>query len=257
MDQSNKVVYDGFNFGDNGLVLNVIDHLTPAQRENQFEDLANTDGMVLVQSQLGSKPVTIEGYYIGSSAADAQAMYDVLMQAINRQERPLIVPHAGGTRQYIATPQNPIIQEPDGLNRLTFSFPFVVPEGSAPDKTTQVLVDQVVSSASATIPLLVMGSTLARPMITLTFTSVTGGTGTTVSLRNARDFVGLTFSRTFVTGDVITIDSANFQIYINGVLTEPVGRMPTWPAGTGSLFYSDTFTARTVTITGTYVPRYL
>lgn len=257
MSASQEVVYDGFNFADNGIVLTNIDHLRLAERENQLESRANRSGAVLVQSRLSTKPIYLEGYYIGSSVSDAQNMYDTLAQALNRQERPLVVPHAGGTRRYTATPQNLVISQPDGLNRLTFSFEFVVPEGSSAEQSATTLVDTSVTTASSTIPLSVSGSVTARPTITLTFTSVTGGTGKTVTIRNARDFIGLTFDRDFVSGDVITIDSDEFQIYINGVLTEPSGRMPTWEAGSGSLYYSDTFTSRQVEINATYIKKNL
>lgn len=257
MNPANDVVYDGFSFEDNNIILTNIDHLRIAERNNQVETRANRSGGVLVQSQLGVKRIIIEGYYTGSSASDAQTMYDTLAAALNRQSRPLTVPHAGSTREYTATPENVILQQPDGLNRLTFSFEFVVPDGSSQDTTETTLIDETITTTSSTISLSVEGSVTARPYITLTFTSVTGGTGKTVTIRNARDFVGLTFDRDFVTGDVITIDSENFQIYINGVLTAPDGRLPKWEAGNGSLYYSDTFTNRSVAITATYKQRNL
>lgn len=244
--------YDGFNFADNGIVISNLDHLRLPKRDNQIELRANRSGGVLVQSKLGVKEILIEGYYTGASIEDAQEMYDTLAAALNRQERPLIVPHAGGTRYYTATPENLVITQPNGLNRIIFSFEFVVPEGSAIEQTTTELIDTTVTTASSSIPLTVEGSVTARPLINIEFTSVTGGTGKSVVIRNARDFIGLTFERDFVTGDSISIDSENFQIYINGVLTEPNGRMPTWSAGAGALYYSDTFTDREVDITATY-----
>lgn len=256
MDTS-LLTYDGFNFVSNGCVITNIDHLRLAPRNNQLETLANRDGAVLVQSHLGTKPILIEGYYDGPTAASAQVMYDTLAQALNRQERPLIIPHANSVRRYTATPENVILSEPKGLNRLTFSFEFVVPRGSAVEQVATELFDSTILTASSTIQMAIEGSVVARPLITLTFTSVTGGTGKTVSVRNARDYVGLTFTRDFVTGDVISIDSENFQIYVNGVITEPDGRMPTWAPGMGALFYSDTFTNRQVQITASYKIRNL
>lgn len=254
---TNNVSYDGFNFADYDIVCTVINHLTIAPRTNQIITRANRNGGKLVQSNLGVKPIEISGYYIGSSPEDAQSMYDTLASILNRQERPLVVPHAGGTRQYTATPENIIIENPDGLNRLTFSFEFVVPDGHSIEQTTTTLVDETVTTASSTIPLTIDGSVTARPFITLTFDSVTGGTAKTVTLRNAKDFVGLTFSRDFVTGDVITVDAENFQIYVNDTAIEPDGRIPTWAPGTGALYYSDTFTNRSVDVLATYIEKNL
>lgn len=248
----NDVVYDGFSFIANGLVLTNINHLTLPTRSNQIAARANRAGGVLVQSNLGIKPIYLEGYYIGSSPVDTQQMYDVLAAVLNRQERPLVLPHAGLKRQYIATPQNAIIQEPDGLNKLTFSFEFVVPKGSSEDVLETTLIDTNTTQQSTTIPLNVTGSVEARPLIVLTYGTITGGTGKTVSIRNAKDYIGLTIERDWATDDTIIIDSSNFQIYINDVLTAPTGRLPKWPPGTGALYYTDTLTTRSVDILATY-----
>lgn len=249
----NDVVYDGFSFVDNGCVLENIDHLTIAQRRNQIERLANRHGGVLVQSLRGTKPILIEGYYIGSSAADAQQMYDTLAQALNRQERPLEVPHAGGTRTFIATPENLVLKQPDGLNRLTFSFEFVVPEGSSTtDIKTTLVSSTTITTSTATIPISVLGSVKARPTFTLTINSVSGGTGGTISIRNARDFIGLDITGDWTAGTTVTVDSDNLQIFVNGVLTEPSGRFPTYEPGSGSVYYSDTFSSRSITMSATY-----
>lgn len=249
------VIFDSFSFQANGLVLTNIDHLRPPDRNNQIEPLANRAGGVLVQSLSGTKSIVLEGYYTGPTNADAQIMYDTLMQVLNRQERPLQVPHAGGVRVYTATPENIVMSQPGGLNRLTFSLEFVVASGSSAELSKSILADTTILTATATVPIVVQGSVAARPKIELTFTSVTGGTAKTVSIRNSKDYTGLTFSRDFVTGDTIVIDSERFQVYVNGVLVEPPGRLPSWAAGSGGIIYSDTFTGRTVNLFANYTPR--
>lgn len=251
------VIYDGFSFLDNGCVITNDDHMRHASYDNQIERRANRPGGVLVESSYGTKPITIEGYYDGDDIVDAQNMYDTLSQAVNRQERLLVVPHAGGTRSFTATPENVVIKEPNGLNRLEFSIEFVVPEGSSTsDADTTLIASTVITTATSTIPISVLGSVVARPKFTLTFTSVSGGTAGTVSLRNARDFIGVSITHDWVTGDILTVDSDNFEIFINGVKTEPTGRFPTFQNGTGSVYYSDTFTTRSVTLSATYKARY-
>jgi hypothetical protein len=244
--------YDGFVFSDVGIVVTDINYMTVAPRRNQIETRANRNGGVLVQSRLATKPIYIEGYYTGPSINDAQKMYDMLVQVLNRQERTLIIPHNGGVRRFVATPENISISQPDGLNRILFSIEFVVAEGASFSIEETTLIDTTITTPSATLPLTVEGSALARPVITITINSITGGTAKTLVVRNARDFVGLTFERDFEANDYIVIDSENFQIYVNGVLTEPSGRMPTWQGGAGQLYYSDTFTTRSVNLTATY-----
>jgi len=259
MDEDD-VIYDGFSFKNNGIVLTNINHMTVAKRDNQVERRANRDGAILVQSQLGTKPIYLEGYFTGEGQTgkqDAENMYDTLTQALNRQERPLIVPHAGASRKFIATPENIAISQPNGLNRIGFSLEFVVPEGNSIDDLPSALVSQVVTTATSTIPLSVLGSVRARPLISINFTSISGGSPGTVTIRNARDYIGVEVTRNFVTGDTLIIDSDNFQIFHNGVKVEPVGRIPTWEAGSGSLYYSDTFSSRSAQVTATYYPKNL
>jgi len=254
MTPMNDVVFDGFSFIDNNLVITEIDYMTVAPRMNQLETRANRDGADLVQSLLGVKPITIAGYYAPNTILEAQNMYDILVKALNRQQRPLYVPHAGSTRKFIVTPENIIISEPQGLNRITFSFQFVVPEGKSISDSSVIMVSQTVTTSTATIPLTIQGSAKARPLITLQYGSVSGGTGGVVSVRNARDFIGITVTGNFVTSDTLTIDSDNFQIFKGTTLLPPVGRLPSWEAGAGSLYYSDTFASRSVTITAVYYP---
>lgn len=251
MMQSN-LSYDSFVFSDNGLIVTNIGHLTLAPRENQLDKLANTNGSVLVQSQYGHKTIQVDGYYIGATSEAAQTMYDTLAAVCNRQQRNLVIPHAGLSRTYIATPGSIVIQQPDGMNRLTFSIEFVVPSGYAKNPEFLELFSETTSLSSISLPLEVAGSVNARPAISINFASVSGGDGKTVSIRNGRDMIGMTLTRDWASGDTILIDSENFQLYINGVLSAPSGRFPSWQPGFGSAIYSDTLTARTATIIGTY-----
>lgn len=253
--QSALVNYDGFNFGANGIVLTTINHLNIAKRENQLEKIADQMGAKLVESSSGSKSISIEGHYTAPSPQEAQLMYDILATVLNRTERPLVVPHGYGTRKYIATPENILIQQPNGLNRLNFSFEFIVPSGLSEEDIDRNLLSATVTTPSAVIPLEVVGSVDARPLITLSFGNITGGAGKSVSIRNGKDFLGLTFQRDFASNDTIAIDSANYQIYVNGDLVHPTGRMPSWSPGSGTLYYADTLTSRSVDISATYRPK--
>lgn len=249
------LTYDSFNFSDYDIILTNVDYMRLPGRDNQLESLAGENGAVLVQSTLGGKTIVIEGYYIGDSIADAQAMYDTLASVFNRQDRTLIIPHANSTRKFIATPENIAITQPKGLNRIIFSVEFVVPKSYAEAEAETSLIDTTVTIPAESISFNIVGTAKTRPLINFDFTTVTGGTAKTVSIRNANDLIGLDITRDFVSGDVIIVDTANFQLYINGTLTEPNGRFPSWQAGSGALYYSDTFSTRSVDITATYKQR--
>lgn len=254
---ASDISYDGFLFSANGLVVEDENHMILPSRSNQLDKIAGRPGKKLVDSDIGEKSIPISGYYIGATIADAQNMYDTLAQVLNRVERPLIIPHGGGERRFIATIENAVMTEPDGLNKLTFSFEFVIPTGASSELVSEELFpENLISTPTTTIPLTVRGSQEARPEISIVVNSVTGGTAKSISIRNARDFVGLTIEGNFVSGDEITINSDTFQIYVNGTLTPPSGRMPKWSPGSGALYYSDTFSTRSVTINGTYIPNF-
>lgn len=245
------VVFDGFSFNGVGCVITDIDYMTTAKSNNQLANIANTDGTVLVQSRKQEKYVTLSGYYVGQDYTDAQQMYDVLTAAVNRVKRPLLIPHAGGVRQFNASISTISIQEPDGMNRLTFTFEFVVPIGAA-EETEVTMFNDTVTTPTKTFSVNILGSAKASVLITLRFTSVSGGAGKTVSILNGADMTGMTISRDWASGDTVILDTKNLQLYINGTLTAPTGRMIKMSQGYGSIIYSDTLTTRSVQVLGKY-----
>lgn len=86
-------------------------------------------------------------------------------------------------------------------------------------------------------------------------TDVTGGTGGTINLLNGSTQQGITITEDFVDGDILTVDSVEYEVLLNGVKIDFQGIFPTFPPGSQQFAYVDTFSTRNVDIVGTYKKR--
>lgn len=250
------LVYDGFDFDANGLVLTEINTGQPPERNLQLENLAERDGAAEVQSRLRVKRLVVQGYFIGSDIDDAEAMADTLNTVCNRSQRRLVTTYAGERRVFQASPDNWSITQPRGLNRITFTIEFSVNRGYGESENFETLFSETITNPVSTVGLTAKGSARVFPEITMTLNTATGGTGN-MNIRNGADQIGIGISRTWSADDQVILDCARGQLFINGTLTKPEGKIPSWNPGNGTLYYSDTFTAREVEISAVYRPRYL
>lgn len=251
------LIYDGFDFETNGLVLTEINTGQPPTRNLQLENLAERDGATEVQARLRVKTLVIEGYYIGDDIADAESMADTINNVCNRSQRRLVTEYGGNRRVYRASADNWSISQPRGLNRITFSIEFSVNRGYGEDESDSTLFDETLTSSNESVTFTADGSTTVLPVITVTIDSVSGGTDANINIRNGASQIGLSIQRDWVADDQILLDCSAGEMFINGTLTKPEGKIPSWNPGSGSLAYSDTFDTRSVDISATYRARYL
>lgn len=120
---------------------------------------------------------------------------------------------------------------------------------------TQIINLTGVTSSSASQTFTIQGSYVAEPYITVVINSVTGGTGGTINLLNGSTQQGIAITEDFVNGDILTVDSVEYEVLLNGVKIDFEGIFPTFPPGSQQFSYVDTFSTRNVDIAGTYHKR--
>ncbi len=141
---------------------------------------------------------------------------------------------------------------------MTFSILFRASDPIGRDNTATALVltnPKTTNPADESITF--GGSYLAEPYLSVVLNSGTGLTAKTMTITNTATGASISVTRTWVATDELIIDVANKQVYVNSVLVDYNGIFPTWEPGVGLLRYSDNFTTRSVTITGSYTKRYL
>lgn len=120
------------------------------------------------------------------------------------------------------------------------------PIGTSTDSA--VIATMNTTDSTSAITFTVSGSATAEPQISVTFNTVSGGTGKSVSVFNAITNQGITIDGDFQTGDVLEIDSMEMVATLNGSNKDFTGTFPTFPPGGQQLVYSDTFTSRNVDV---------
>lgn len=252
------VKYGAYDMQANGCsVTDTTVHSAP-QKTIQSEKLAETDGAIAVKSTYEAKTFTVDGQLSGSSIAALDSLQDVFKAALNIEAQNFDVDYAGGTRRYVATPQNIMISRPRGLDTCTFSVEFYCPSPVGMDTYASTLLAATgITSNTAQPAITVGGSYQAEPLIILTLTAVTGGTAKTVTIQNGTTLRGVSITRNWLPGDVLEIDCLNKLLYVNNAVVPFSGQFPRWDVGAGTISYLDDFTTRSASLTAAYTRRYL
>jgi len=136
-------------------------------------------------------------------------------------------------------------------------FLCATPYGSANEATTVAL--GAITNPTESLTIQAISVPPIRPQITIFYSSITGGTGEQVTLRNATTNVGITIQNDFASGDVLFVDSRNLIVTLNGSPVDFSGAFPTFTTTLASIFnpevfltYVDSFTDRTATGNFTY-----
>lgn len=216
-------------------------------------ELERTDNAVDVFRRYTSRNISLSGTVKTDTEADCDTAIDTLKLAL-LQAGPgqLQLEYAGGYRYWQGEAKNlQIARAAADITRAGWSCQFHVPNFYATDGNTDILLaDTEVTDESYSTQISPLGTYLSRPVITLTYNFINpavSDVGITVGNPNTNNYI--TITETIGFGNVITIDTLNDQVFVNGSLVPYSGQMPNWQPGQAAGFeYSDTATARTVVI---------
>jgi len=217
--------------------------------------LAKRDGLKTFSKEYGGRVINIEGHISSSSRQLFIQARDRLLNALRPLEKTLRVPIDGGPREYTATHQNTVFSDVGG-GYGAFSIEMLCsdPFGYAMDTTTLINGVTITSSISEQSFSAITGSQPAPGKFIVNISSVTGGTGGSVTLTSASgDYMRVT--RDFAADDQIIIDMKTMSCLVNGAEVDYTGTF--WDLNIDDTFieYSDDFTTRSVNLTLTYRPR--
>ncbi len=235
----------------------------PAKSANMFA-LSHANKSVIPFVSYSDRTIKVSGKIIGSSIADLDSKLDTFRGYFRGTDKNLDIDYNGSTRRYIATVNGISIERPGGLQYANFDIEFICTEPfgrntsvTTPSSSFSPSAAGRTSSAYTDAHTFLGTAPYQLPVITITLTAVTGGTGF-LSFGNSGNNQGITITgQTFVNGDVIEIDCANKTVKKNGVAIDFLGAFPEFPPGAQSMAYADGFTTRTFTISVTYYPMWL
>lgn len=226
-------------------------------RNNKLYKRAMRDGRKHVRSEYNDRALVLEGDISRASRALMEASRDTLMEYLQPVDEKLEFEQAGALRRYMATMRNVIMTEDmGGFAPFSIEFDLSLPFGVDINLTT--LLNNVNHNSSSTDHAITIGgSVFAEPLITLTLTSITGGTNASVLIENPATGQGITVQRSFSNSDVVKVDVDAHKVYVNDVEVEYSGAFPTWDVGSGTLRVTDDFSTVASTVLMTYRKRYL
>lgn len=251
------VKYGSFNMQANGFRVTDTDVYSAPEKAIQADSLAERDGALVVKQQYKSKVFKVEGWFKKDGITLAETARDEFMLAMSKTNQPFDIDYKGGIRRYLASAQNIIVSK-KGISSFGFSVQFLSPDGMGWDTASTALIASAnITTSSAEIPVSIQGTYKADPTTRLSFFTVAGGTGKTVSIGNAATLRQIQITRDWVSGDVLEIDTLNGYVRVNGIDTDFIGQLPSFQPGDNALSYVDGFTSRDVTVTSSYTRRWL
>ncbi len=240
-----------------GVLIQTIDPGQVPKRTLETYALSRRAGEAVVSSYFDYREIIVKGAIVTTSKALYEIARDTLMGAIVGQQLSLQTSVAGAQRVFYCTlSDNSNLPEIYG-GYASFELHFNAYDPFGYDLIATTITLGTTTSGNINYDATFAGSMDARPVITITITSLTAPGTRNISIANANTGLTVTVNRVWSAADVLVIDSKQSVVTVNGVAVPWSGAMPSWSKGVGTIQYMDTFTARNVTLTGNYVKRYV
>lgn len=241
-----------------GILVSAIDHTSLPVKDAAMLGLANTNASVIPYIGYPTKSIVISGAIVGSTQANLDTRIDSFKAFFNGKDKNLDITYGSNTRRYIATANRITVTRQQKALWATFQIEFICtqPFGRDTSATSALNASGRTASSYNDNHVFVGSAPFQLPLITITYSAVSGGTGY-VSFGNNGNGQGITITdQTWAAADVLEIDCQNKTVKKNGVEIDFLGAFPEFPPGSQNFNYSDGFTTRTFAITVTYYPMY-
>jgi hypothetical protein len=211
--------------------------------------LAHANGQVIPYTEYNSKVITLQGTIVGNGITDTDQKLDTFRGYFAKDGQNLDISYAGATRRYVCVPTSVDIDRPNGLSYAYFTVTLVCLSGFGQDTSSSFLVPLTtgLTSANRTDNITVPGSaTYQLPIATVTLTAVSATGSQTMTFANNNNGQGVTVTRSgWAVTDVVTFDSLNRQVLVNGTVTDYSGSFIELNPGSQSINISNSFTSAT------------
>lgn len=220
--------------------------------------LARSDKSITTNAEFTSKTIRLSGNLKGDdgSRQDAEDKWAVVKGYLNQREQKLVITQFGKDIEYTATTAR-INDEWIG-GYLEWSIEFLCADPVGYEQNNSTFLDVFTLTAATTDETVTVGgSHYAEPIIYITLNSGTGLTGQSIIVKNGETGQSITITRNWAAGDNLRIDNLNKTVTVNGSFVDYTGTFLKFYPGTRTFSYVDTFTTRSVSISGEYVKRYV
>ena len=224
-------------------------------REIKTVSLIRNHGSIVVGDRFTKKVIPIYAIIMAPSRQAYEETMDELKYRLSNAQRPLSLVQAGKERIYTATLENmaeTFVER--GNSFITMYFACYDPFGR--DASVTTYISDVYTTATKTFDHVFGGQAASKPLMTLTFSALTGGTNKSVFVGNGVSGQGITVTRTWSAGDVLRIDMESQDVRVNGTVVDFTGFFATFDPRTAYAQANDNFTTRSAQMRIEYSPRY-
>mgnify|MGYP000896206661 CR=1 FL=1 len=256
MDNNVSVWFDNNDLSSiTGLIINDHDFNQLPEKDIKISKIARDDVSIITSVDYVSKDIVVNGIVMQCDRYEAESIMNTLKSFIQLPNKILKVAQYDTIVEYTATLKS--ISNRWFGNRLIFEIVFLASDPIGRDIESSYIESTVITTGSDSIPFIVGGSYKAKPVISMTVTSVTDGIGASVSLSNTTTNQTITITRDWLADDLLVIDNELKTVRCNGAFIDYSGSFLTFYPGVRALGYADTFTARSVTVSGEYNNKYV
>lgn len=252
--------FGAFNLQDpaNGVWVTDTDIYSSPENNIQADNLAETDGALIVRQQYSSKPFTVSGVLRKDTIGELEQLIDTFKAAMAVKNQAFDLEYSGDIRRYLASAKSVTVARGKRLTSAVYTVSLLSPDGVGWSlDSTALLTPTGITTSSPSFAVTVLGTYACEPVTTVTLNTVTGTTNKTISISNGSSLRGISIKRNWSTGDVLEIDSLKKTVYVNNLPVEFTGQFPRWATGSQVMQYLDDFTTRDATIKASYTKRWL
>jgi Phage tail protein len=252
------ISFDGNDLQASGILTSLIDHESQPEQDMKMYALAHASMSKIPYRSYPRKPIVLRGTLLASGIAAMDALADTFRAYFKGKDKNLDIGYNSTTRRYVCTAKRVVIQRPEGLNHAKFFVELVATEPFGRDTTTTMALNDTgnTSSSYSDTYSFLGNAPYQQPIVTITYTALTGGTAKTVTFANVTNGQQCSITRTWATNDILIIDATLKKVTVNGTEVDFSGAIPEFEVGSQSFSYSDNLTTRTFNYNIVYYKRY-
>lgn len=253
------ITYNSFDMNSSSVITSELDDASAPERNLPVYNLARSGGGVITDSVYYTKGISVAGKIVGTSMANLESLIDTFLAAFAVENKNLDIAYNSTTRRYVCTAAAVKISRPvRAANWAAFEVQFIATEYGKDTSTTTLVSAATHTTATSSPSLALVGSAPDQKLlVSITVTAATGLTNKSIQFKNNTTGEEVIITRTWIVGDVLVIDMALKTVKVNGVDVEFTGALPLFPPSTTTAVITNNFTTRTLTVTISYVKRYL
>lgn len=253
--------FDSYGLQNSSIITSEIDYGTAPQRDFEVDDYPRARGQLLIDEQFRKRVITLEGHITAASATALETLIDTIKRRLSVRNGNLDLQPAGWatSRRWVATLQSPEKLFADRKRYHITTCPFKAeflcldPYGYDEDYTASTLLNQTASTVAQTVTN--DGSADGELILIFGINSMIGWTSLTITNNTTGEQLKIT--DTIATGDIITIDSVNKQVLLNGSALDFDGTFISLDAGDNDISIAISSTSHDFDVTYKHKNAYL